>query len=84
MKWVLISGLLVILLLLLAGCTRGTIMDGDGMVNSYRQISQDEAKIQNSWTFTRLAKIENVTGEELRSVLGEGDVTVSFWLEWSE
>ncbi len=39
---------------------------------------------QNSWEFTRLAKIENVTGEELRRVLGEGGVTVSFWLEWSE
>ncbi len=39
---------------------------------------------QNSWKFTRLAKIENVTGEELRRVLGESGVTVSFWLEWSE
>ena len=39
---------------------------------------------RNSWEFTRLARIENVTGEELRSILGEGDVTVSFWLEWSE
>ena len=39
---------------------------------------------ENSWSFTRLAKIENVTGEELRGVLGAGDISVSFWLEWSE
>ena len=39
---------------------------------------------QNTWSFTRLARIGNVTGEELRAVLGTGDVTVSFWLEWSE
>jgi len=31
--------------LLLAGCTpKGQIMDGDGMLNTYRQISQEEAK----------------------------------------
>ncbi len=39
---------------------------------------------ENTWNFTKLAKIKNVTKEELLEVLGEGDVTVSFWLEWSE
>ena len=33
------------MLLLLPGCSsRGQIMDGDGMLNSYKQINQDEAK----------------------------------------
>jgi rhodanese-related sulfurtransferase len=37
--------LLLVLLLLLSGCgNAGQIMDGPGMVNSYRQISQEEAK----------------------------------------
>ena len=39
---------------------------------------------QNSWNFTRLAKIGNVTGEELRDALGDGNVTVAFRVEWSE
>jgi len=39
---------------------------------------------ENTWEFTRLAKINYVTKEELLEVLGDGDVTVSFWLEWSE
>jgi hypothetical protein len=30
----------------------------------------------NTWTFTRLGKINDVTPEELKRVLGEGDVTV--------
>ncbi|MCC8159917.1 MAG: hypothetical protein LIO53_01115 [Oscillospiraceae bacterium] len=34
----------------------------------------------NSWNFTRLGKIENVTGEELKAALGSGDVTVTFSL----
>lgn len=34
----------------------------------------------NTWSFTRLAKIENVSGEELLSVLGSGDVSVTFSL----
>ena len=37
--------LLALLCAALAGCSRkGQVMDGDGMMNSYRQISQDEAK----------------------------------------
>ena len=38
----------------------------------------------NTWNFTRLAKIKNVTREELLEALGGGDAEVSFWLEWSE
>jgi hypothetical protein len=30
----------------------------------------------NTWNFTRLGKITGFTGEELRAILGEGDVTV--------
>ena len=39
---------------------------------------------ENTWSFTRLGKITNVTKEELLEILGDGDVTASFWLEWSE
>lgn len=35
----------------------------------------------NSWTFTRLGKIENVAGEELGKILGGGDVTITLSLE---
>lgn len=35
----------------------------------------------NSWSLTRLGKIENVTGKQLLSVLGEGDVTVVLSVE---
>ena len=38
----------------------------------------------NTWNFTRLARIGNVTHEELLEVCGEGDTTLKFWLEWSE
>ena len=34
----------------------------------------------NTWSFTRLGKIEGVSADELRAVLGEGDVTVTFSL----
>ena len=39
---------------------------------------------ENTWTFTRLARIGSVTKEALLKALGPGDVTVTFWLEWSE
>ena len=39
---------------------------------------------QNTWDFTRLAKIDDVTKEELLDAFGDGNVTVAFWLEWSE
>ena len=35
----------------------------------------------NSWNFTRIGKIEDVTGEELLDAFGDGDVTVTFSLE---
>jgi rhodanese-related sulfurtransferase len=44
MKWFLLLGLFAVLLFFLAGCSPWKILDGDGMENSYRQISQDEAK----------------------------------------
>ena len=34
----------------------------------------------NSWNFTRLGKIDNATGGELLSALGDGDVTVTLSL----
>lgn len=34
----------------------------------------------NSWNFTRLGKINNVTAEELRDILGDGNVTVTLSL----
>ena len=39
---------------------------------------------QNTWNFTKLATIGNVTKEELLDALGEGNVTVTFLVEWSE
>ena len=39
---------------------------------------------RNTWDFTRLARIENVSKEELLSAFGEGDATVRLWVEWSE
>ena len=39
-----VSLMMTAVLLLLAGCSsKGQVMDGDGMMNSYRQISQEEA-----------------------------------------
>lgn len=35
----------------------------------------------NTWNFTRVGKIENVTREELLSVLGQGSVNVTFSLQ---
>ena len=35
----------------------------------------------NSWNFTRLGHVENATPEELRQILGTGDVTATFSLE---
>ena len=39
---------------------------------------------ENTWDFTRLGKIENVTRDDLLSVFGGGDVMVKLWIEWSE
>lgn len=38
----------------------------------------------NSWTFTRLARIRNVTKDRLLEAFGSGSVSVTLWLEWSE
>ncbi|MBR1738250.1 MAG: hypothetical protein IJ736_14785 [Firmicutes bacterium] len=38
----------------------------------------------NSWNFTRLGKIDDITQSELKAVLGEGDVTVVFSLPETE
>lgn len=39
---------------------------------------------ENTWTFTRVARIDGVTREQLLEALGEGDVTVTLWIEWPE
>ncbi|MBR4748552.1 MAG: hypothetical protein IK083_03135 [Abditibacteriota bacterium] len=39
---------------------------------------------ENTWELTLLARIPDKSAEELREFLGEGDVTVTFALEWSE
>lgn len=36
---------------------------------------------QNSWNFTRIGWIDNVTQSELKSALGGGNVTVTFSLD---
>ena len=35
----------------------------------------------NSWNLTQIGKIENVDAEELRQLLGKGDVTVTVSIE---
>ena len=35
-------------------------------------------------SLTRVARIDSVTGQELVAALGDGDVTVILWVEWSE
>lgn len=32
----------------------------------------------NSWSYTKLGKIKGVTGEELKKILGSGDVSITF------
>ena len=34
----------------------------------------------NSWNFTRLGKVNNVTAEELKEILGDGNVTITLSL----
>jgi len=36
--------LLLLVMLIMTGCAMGQVMDGDGMVNSYKHISQETAK----------------------------------------
>lgn len=39
---------------------------------------------ENTWSLTPLAHIQNATREDLLAILGEGDVTVTLSVEWSE
>ena len=39
---------------------------------------------ENTWSFTRLARIPGVTQKELLDVFGSGNVTVEFRIEWVE
>lgn len=39
---------------------------------------------ENTWSFTRLAKIQNTSAEELKAALGDDDATLTFSVEWSE
>lgn len=39
---------------------------------------------QNTWNFTKLGKIEGLTQEELKEILGDGNVTAVFSLEQGE
>ncbi|WP_423900958.1 cyclophilin-like fold protein [Eggerthia catenaformis] len=36
---------------------------------------------KNSWNFTKLGHIDNITQNELKSILGDGDVTANLSLE---
>nr|MCR5816259.1 hypothetical protein [Ruminococcus sp.] len=33
---------------------------------------------ENTWDFTKLGHIDNITQQELKAILGDGDVTVTF------
>lgn len=39
---------------------------------------------ENTWDFTRIGRINGMTREELLEILGDGDVTAQFYLEWYE
>lgn len=39
---------------------------------------------QNTWDFTRLARIGDATKDALLEAFGDGNVTVKLWIEWSE
>lgn len=60
------------------------ITTGPGDVILYQGSSITIYYDTNSWNFTRLGKIENVTKEELLAALGAGDVEVTFSLEAPE
>ena len=59
-----------------------TTEPGDVILYQGNQISlyYDE----NTWNLTRLAKIDDVTREELLEAFGGGNAAVAFWVEWSE
>lgn len=37
---------------------------------------------ENTWSFTRMAKIDGATREDLLDAFGPGEVTVTLWVEW--
>ena len=39
---------------------------------------------ENTWSFTKIGSVSGITDEELREILGDGDVTVEFSVEWTE
>ena len=43
----------------------------DEVLNSY----------ENSWNFTKLGHVDNMTQEELKRLLGDGDVTITLSLK---
>ena len=59
-----------------------TTKPGDVILYQGKQITiyYDE----NTWNFTKLARIEGKTREALLEVFGEGDLSVTFWVEWGE
>lgn len=36
---------------------------------------------KNNWNFTRIGKVKNISKEELRKILGKGDIKVELYLE---
>ena len=59
-----------------------TTVPGDVILYQGNQITIYYA--QNSWSFTRLAKIENATRKKLLEAFGSGNVTITFSVEWTE
>ena len=56
--------------------TQITTMAGDIILYQGNQITIYYDR--NSWTFTRLGKVDNVTQAELKSILGSGNATAVF------
>lgn len=57
---------------------RITTQPGDVILYQGNQITIYYDK--NTWNFTRLGKVQNVSGKELKDILGEGNVSVTFSL----
>ena len=64
--------------------TDETITTGPGDVILYQGNQITIYYDQNTWDFTRLARIGDVTKEALLEAFGDGNVTVKLWIEWSE
>ena len=64
--------------------THETITTGPGDVILYQGNQITIYYDQNTWDFTRLARIGDVTKEALLEAFGDGNVTVKLWIEWSE